>query len=86
MFFVCSLGTPFWSDNSGVAYTNWAKSEPNSLENNEKCTELYSPSSEWNDVNCQSKRGFICRIKQGNQAEHTICILLSIQFLFQFQF
>jgi len=54
-----------WTDNSAVFYGNWAQNEPNGVEGNERCTEVYSPSSEWNDVNCQSKRGFICQIKQG---------------------
>lgn len=54
-----------WTDSSAVYYANWADTEPNSVEGSEKCTEVYSPNAEWNDVNCQSKRGFICKIKQG---------------------
>ena len=59
------LGAFVWTDNSAVFYANWADNEPNSVEDNEKCTEVWSPDSNWNDVDCKSKRGFICKIKQG---------------------
>lgn len=55
-----------WTDSSAVNYAYWADKEPNALDSTEKCTEVWSPDSTWNDVNCQSKRGFICKIKQGN--------------------
>ena len=65
-------------------YANWADNEPNGVENNEKCTEVYSPNSEWNDVNCESKRGFICKIKQGCLFYHILTCFSAFEMLVVF--
>ena len=38
-----------WSDGTAVQYTNWAKGEPSS--DDENCVEMYK-TGEWNDARC----------------------------------
>ena len=56
-----------WKDGSPVDYTNWAPGEPSDKDGKagENCVELYLQ-SDWNDIVCDVKRGYICQVKQGN--------------------
>ncbi|KAG7266656.1 hypothetical protein CRUP_028373 [Coryphaenoides rupestris] len=54
-----------WSDDSALAYVNWADGEPSAAFRpgelaEEGCVELY-PDGRWNDNNCLQTRGFACR-------------------------
>ncbi|XP_077862270.1 macrophage mannose receptor 1-like [Saccoglossus kowalevskii] len=51
-----------WSDGSAVSYTRWNDGEPNDAEN-EDCVEMFfSTESGWNDVDCDRRRNWICKI------------------------
>ncbi|ELU01347.1 hypothetical protein CAPTEDRAFT_139855, partial [Capitella teleta] len=54
-----------WSNGDPVMYTNWARREPNSYGQDEdcNCAEMYSNGG-WNDIPCEDKNGFICKVKQ----------------------
>ncbi|XP_078579734.1 lymphocyte antigen 75-like isoform X1 [Branchiostoma floridae x Branchiostoma japonicum] len=66
-----------WYDGSAIAYTNWAKDEPNNNNNNdpedttiepENCVEMYRD-GKWNDKECYAQRGYVCKtpiIPDGN--------------------
>ncbi|XP_073453221.1 mannose-binding protein C-like [Aquarana catesbeiana] len=42
-----------------ITYFNWRAGEPNNLNNNEDCVEMWDDGG-WNDENCASKRFFVC--------------------------
>ncbi|XP_077323757.1 pulmonary surfactant-associated protein D-like isoform X3 [Lithobates pipiens] len=42
-----------------IRYFNWYPGEPNDLNNNEDCVEMWDD-GRWNDENCASRRFFIC--------------------------
>lgn len=51
-----------WLDNSPVDFTNWKPGEPSTY--NERCVEMMvsgDNTGKWNDVSCESRRGFICQ-------------------------
>ena len=56
-----------WAGPLHWSWTNWAVGEPNNEQ--EKCLEIYLKTPTpfernygWNDVDCQSKRNFICKM------------------------
>ena len=50
-----------WSDQTQIEFTNWATGEPNNVDNNEGCGEIYS-NGYWNDSPCgKEKNGFVCK-------------------------
>ncbi|KAL3836968.1 hypothetical protein ACJMK2_022370, partial [Sinanodonta woodiana] len=52
-----------WIDGNGFAFLNWAPGEPNNVNNNEHCGEMITGGpqrSKWNDINCETQRGYIC--------------------------
>lgn len=55
-----------WTDGSAVDYVNWGDNEPNNFHGSEDCVELVVGNGKWNDVNCYSKRNWICKIAKGN--------------------
>uniref|UniRef100_A0A4W4GD15 C-type lectin domain-containing protein n=1 Tax=Electrophorus electricus TaxID=8005 RepID=A0A4W4GD15_ELEEL len=66
-----------WTDMTALSFTNWAPGEPNEAIHDmgrEDCVEMYVDGA-WNDNNCLQKRGFVCRLFQG---EHPI-IVVSVQ-------
>ncbi|XP_061400978.1 lectin subunit alpha-like [Musca vetustissima] len=58
------LQRPFYWSSSGerVTFSNWAINQPDNLENNEHCVQLWSiaVNFEWNDIACTNEMGFIC--------------------------
>ncbi|KAJ8306911.1 hypothetical protein KUTeg_014995 [Tegillarca granosa] len=52
-----------WSDNSPVNFLNWSPNEPSDPMNStqEECVQMYRQSGKWNDVNCFSNSGYICK-------------------------
>ncbi|CAH1224628.1 ADAMTS9 [Branchiostoma lanceolatum] len=46
-------------------FANWGRHEPNNADGNEDCAEVLSTRSLWNDVPCNSTKGFTCQIGQG---------------------
>ncbi|XP_070535732.1 macrophage mannose receptor 1-like [Ptychodera flava] len=60
------LGGFEWVDNTPLDYTNWAPGEPNNADDIEGCGEMYYRSNEWNDVDCFSSAGFICKRQKGS--------------------
>lgn len=51
-----------WIDGTAVDYVNWAPGEPNA--GTEMCVEMHTDIGTWNDVNCESKRGFVCSARK----------------------
>ncbi|KAJ8031820.1 C-type lectin lectoxin-Thr1 [Holothuria leucospilota] len=57
-----ATGTWKWY-NMSVTYTNWAPNEPNNLNGNQNCGELWKwqcDIASWNDKECTMQRSFIC--------------------------
>jgi len=56
-----------WSDGSPTDYYSWGDGEPNNFEGSENCIEgqFYAGVEGWNDIECQSKRNWICKIAKG---------------------
>ncbi|KAG2458572.1 MRC1 protein, partial [Polypterus senegalus] len=52
-------GSWLWIDNSVVDYVNWDSGEPS--RHKEECVEIFSGSGKWNNMNCNSYRGYICK-------------------------
>ncbi|XP_038076947.1 macrophage mannose receptor 1-like [Patiria miniata] len=52
-----------WMDSEPVEYDNWVNGEPTLIWNgeHENCVEMYTSSGEWNDVDCNQLRTFICK-------------------------
>ncbi|XP_071088543.1 lymphocyte antigen 75-like [Haliotis cracherodii] len=56
-----------WRDNSPVQFTNWAPNEPSKVDpsgKQEHCVEVFAQTGLWNDVSCDSSRGFVCEKPQ----------------------
>uniref|UniRef100_A0A4W4GDP0 C-type lectin domain-containing protein n=1 Tax=Electrophorus electricus TaxID=8005 RepID=A0A4W4GDP0_ELEEL len=59
-----------WTDMTALSFTNWAPGEPNEAIHDmgrEDCVEMYVDGA-WNDNNCLQKRGFVCRLFQGDSS------------------
>jgi len=50
-----------WMDGSSSGYFNWEVGEPNDINNGEDCVEMYVSNGKWNDKNCETRNGYICR-------------------------
>jgi len=51
-----------WTSNRPVTYTNWNKGEPNDYNGGEDCVEMAGEDALWNDINCDKKIGYLCRV------------------------
>uniref|UniRef100_A0A7N6ADX3 Mannose receptor, C type 1b n=1 Tax=Anabas testudineus TaxID=64144 RepID=A0A7N6ADX3_ANATE len=58
-----------WSDKSPLHFQHWQSDEPNNKNKVESCAELQisrvDSSGSWNDVHCETYRGWICQIHAG---------------------
>ncbi|XP_072174350.1 macrophage mannose receptor 1-like [Diadema setosum] len=54
-----------WSDGTPVEHTNWNGGEPNDWGSGEDCTEAFFSSRIWNDLYCNRRRNWICKIPKG---------------------
>ncbi len=61
-----------WIDGSAHTYNYWAPYEPDTLD--ELCVEAWSQSitGQWNDANCEEKRGFVCQTYKESGAENFV--------------
>nr|XP_006816218.1 PREDICTED: uncharacterized protein LOC102809517 [Saccoglossus kowalevskii] len=54
-----------WSDGSPLEHINWNEGEPNDV-NNEDCVEMFfSTERGWNDLHCDQKKSWVCKIRKG---------------------
>ncbi|XP_065682566.1 uncharacterized protein LOC100212647 [Hydra vulgaris] len=53
-----------WSDNTFTQFFNWRKSRPHNYEKIKYCVEMNSDG--WNDEDCSSLNGFICKAERVN--------------------
>ncbi|CAH1775812.1 unnamed protein product [Owenia fusiformis] len=55
-----------WPNGEAVSYTNWNDGEPSGTDGTaeENCVEIYAGSGKWNDVSCDVRRGFVCKMPQ----------------------
>jgi hypothetical protein len=53
-----------WENNEALRYDNWASGEPNNF-NNEDCATIDSVTGQWNDLDCNVAKTFICERDQG---------------------
>ncbi|XP_015760775.1 PREDICTED: macrophage mannose receptor 1-like [Acropora digitifera] len=57
-----------WSDHSLSVYTAWAPKQPNAHKAEKTCVVVNSSNSNaglWDDIDCATRNGFICRIRKG---------------------
>ncbi|KAL5011088.1 hypothetical protein ScPMuIL_013393 [Solemya velum] len=57
-----------WSDLTVFDHENWAENEPNDAYGGQRCVNLYSFSTFWNDDNCGESHGFICKRRNDSTA------------------
>ncbi|KAM9322716.1 macrophage mannose receptor 1-like isoform 2-T2 [Pholidichthys leucotaenia] len=61
-----------WSDGSPVNYQNWAKGQPDTLNNVEYCAVIkFWDDYKWDDVRCESLKSWICQIRGGQNPKPT---------------
>jgi len=51
-----------WSDLTPFSYTNWRPTEPNNSEGKENCIEFQGSNLQWNDISCNFKARFVCKM------------------------
>ncbi|KAF1383676.1 hypothetical protein PFLUV_G00134320 [Perca fluviatilis] len=58
-----------WSDGSPLQFQHWSDGEPNNKNNVESCVEFGMnwghSSGSWNDLHCETYRGWLCQIRIG---------------------
>ncbi|KAK8378664.1 hypothetical protein O3P69_009394 [Scylla paramamosain] len=61
-----------WVDHTPFNFTNWAPGEPNNVHDQEDCLALYTRrQGYWNDQNCGSPAGRVCKRPLGSSRRHT---------------
>ena len=53
-----------WTDGTSVNYVKWTPGEPTLLGTHgqvEECVEFSRDSGTWNDVDCYTNRGYVCK-------------------------
>ena len=55
-----------WVSNSTSTYRNWGDNEPNDVNQNEDCVEMFirNRTHKWNDEDCKENRTYVCEIGQ----------------------
>ncbi|XP_054027247.1 macrophage mannose receptor 1 [Dryobates pubescens] len=51
-------GQWLWLDNASLAFVNWKEKESSGLHG---CVEMTAAAGSWDDINCSSQKGFICK-------------------------
>ena len=64
-----------WSDGSLLDYTFWNNKEPNDNTGRENCVEMTANYGGWNDLDCNQRRGYVCKKELGNVVGITILSL-----------
>ncbi len=62
-------GRWLWATTQPVTFTAWFPNEPNNAGGDENCGEMYSQSGLWNDVRCDSPRGYLCELRSAPRAK-----------------
>lgn len=77
----CSLGQWLWLDNAALDFVNWDEKESN-VEHH--CVEMAAPSGYWDNTDCSSEKGFICKKPKGKSlvtqplVTEQICLLVTV--------
>jgi len=72
-------GAYTWSDGTAVSFVSWARGEPTLLGTRgqvEECVEFDRTTGKWNDIDCFSSRGYICKAPKGSLLLYYLCIYL----------
>ena len=57
-------GTFLWGDGTPLKFDNWNNGEPNDWGGQEDCATFNcGGETEWNDVSCNDRYGFICQVQ-----------------------
>ena len=54
-----------WEDGSETLYTAWNRGEPSNGGGNEDCVIFRKGQTNWNDLNCDILKPYICKIPRG---------------------
>lgn len=77
----CSLDRWLWLDNAAVDFVNWEEKE-SSVEHN--CVEMTAPLGYWDNTDCSSEKGFICKKTKGKSlGTEQICLLVTVVVLYK---
>lgn len=65
-----------WTDGTDLDYQNWSPGQPDDHKGIEECGEIWTSSMEWNDLACDSRKGYICAVKKCNvfPCSYKLCI------------
>ena len=55
--------TWIWEDGQPFEFSNWDNGEPNDYGSGEDCVTLNDKNGEWNDLDCDAERPYICKYK-----------------------
>ena len=50
-----------WIDGTAFDFDNWNKDQPNNLDRNQNCLEIYTRKYGFNDYGCKTRESFICK-------------------------
>eukprot|EP00118_Oscarella_pearsei_P022672 m.264678 g.264678 ORF g.264678 m.264678 type:complete len:1411 (+) comp40476_c0_seq1:1691-5923(+) len=56
--------TYMWTDGLPVLVTSWWRGQPNDYEGTQNCVYMNSDQGRWNDLGCQNKRPFVCKMQK----------------------
>ncbi|XP_039267956.2 macrophage mannose receptor 1-like isoform X2 [Styela clava] len=54
-----------WTDGTPANFYMWGEKEPNDVNRQEQCVQMYQTEGQWNDVNCGKRYGYICKRLNG---------------------